>query len=109
VKELSKRLPVISGALLVASASGLTQQVTGTPGSPSATTTIDGRYIPAPPQPFNGEIELNALQSKTAWPARIVPLKGAPNILLIMTDDVGLRCAEHGWRCHSDADTPTRC
>ena len=65
------------------------QQVTGTPGSPGATTTIDGRYLPAPPQPFQGQIELNALQSKPAWPARIVPPKGAPNILLIMTDDVG--------------------
>ncbi len=67
----------------------LGQQVTGTPGSPDATTTIDGRYIPAPPQPFQGQIGLNALQSKAAWPARIVPPKGAPNILLIMTDDVG--------------------
>jgi len=65
------------------------QQTTGVPGSPSATTSIDGRYLPAPPQPFDGSIELNALQSKAAWPARIVPPKGAPNILLIMTDDVG--------------------
>ncbi|MBV8571512.1 MAG: sulfatase-like hydrolase/transferase [Acidobacteriaceae bacterium] len=65
------------------------QQVTGTPGSPTTTTTIDGRYIPAPPQKFEGEIGLNALESKPAWPARVVPPKGAPNILLIMTDDVG--------------------
>jgi len=65
------------------------QQITGTPGSPSATTTIDGRYLPPPPQPFQGEINLNALQSKPAWPARVVPPQGAPNILLIMTDDVG--------------------
>ena len=36
-----------------------------------------------------GEINLNAAQSKPAWPARVVPPKGAPNILLIMTDDVG--------------------
>jgi len=68
---------------------GEAQQSTGIPGSPDATTTIDGRYLPAPPQPFQGQIELNALQSKPAWPARIVPPKGAPNILLIMTDDVG--------------------
>jgi hypothetical protein len=67
----------------------MAQQTTGTPGSPSATTTIDGRYLPAPAQPFQGQIELNALQSKPAWPARVVPPKGAPNILLIMTDDVG--------------------
>ena len=61
-------------------------QITGTP---DATTTIDGRYLPPPPQPFQGQIELNAAQSKPSWPARVVPPKGAPNILLIMTDDVG--------------------
>ena len=65
------------------------QQTTGVPGSPSATTTIDGRYLPAPPAPFGGEINLNAAQSKSYWPPRVVPPKGAPNILLIMTDDVG--------------------
>jgi arylsulfatase A-like enzyme len=65
------------------------QQTTGTPGSPSATTTIDGRYLPPQPQPFQGQINLNVDQSKPAWPARVVPPKGAPNILLIMTDDVG--------------------
>src|SRR5215510_16440072 len=65
------------------------QQTTGTPGSPGATTTIDGRYIPPPPQPFEGEINPNAAQSKPYWPARVVPPKGAPNVLLIMTDDVG--------------------
>src|SRR5215831_17697160 len=64
-------------------------QTTGVPGSPDATTTIDGRYIPPPPQKFQGDIKLNAMQSTPAWPARVVPPKGAPNILLIMTDDVG--------------------
>ena len=42
------------------------QQTTGVPGSPAATTTIDGRYLPPPPPPFQGEINLNALQSKPA-------------------------------------------
>src|SRR5271169_1876776 len=65
------------------------QVTTGVPGSPDATTTIDGRYLPPPPQKFEGQINLNASQSKPAWPARVVPPKGAPNILLIMTDDVG--------------------
>jgi hypothetical protein len=65
------------------------QTITGTPGSPDATTTIDGRYIPPPPQKFDGQINLNAAQSKPAWPARVVPPKGAPNIVLILTDDVG--------------------
>src|SRR6478609_4026678 len=75
--------------LLLAAAPAGAQQVTGTPGAPDATTTIDGRYLPPPPQPFTGQIELNAAQSAPAWPARVVPPKGAPNILLIMTDDVG--------------------
>jgi len=74
---------------LAGSALATAQEVSGNPGSPSATTSIDGRYIPPPPQPFQGQIELNALQSKPFWPARVVPPKGAPNILLIMTDDVG--------------------
>jgi len=65
------------------------RETTGAPGSPDATTTIDGRYLPPPPQSFKGKIELNAAQSTPAWPARVVPPEGAPNILLIMTDDVG--------------------
>jgi arylsulfatase len=71
----------------------LAQEITGTPGSPDATTTIDGRYLPSPPAPFGGVIEPNAYQSKPYWPARVVPPKGAPNILLIMTDDVGFGAA----------------
>jgi arylsulfatase A-like enzyme len=65
------------------------QEIHGTPGAPDSTITIDGHVLPPPPQPFKGEIELNAAQSKPYWPASVVPPKGAPNILLIMTDDVG--------------------
>jgi hypothetical protein len=83
-------LPAVPLKAQQASASpGTSQQVTGTPGSPDATTTIDGRYLPPPPQKFEGSIQLNADQSKPSWPMRIVPPKNAPNILLIMTDDVG--------------------
>jgi arylsulfatase A-like enzyme len=64
-------------------------QTTGTPGSPDATVTIDGKQIPPPPMPFGGVIKESALDSKPWWPPRIVPPKGAPNILLIMTDDQG--------------------
>jgi arylsulfatase len=64
-------------------------QSTGEPGSPSATTMIDGRYLPNPQPKFGGEINLNAKDSKPWWAPRVVPPKGAPNILLIMTDDVG--------------------
>src|SRR5215469_14617989 len=67
----------------------LAQQTTGVPGAPDATTTIDGKYLPPPPPKFGGEIGLQASQSKPYWPARIVPPKDAPNVLLIMTDDQG--------------------
>jgi hypothetical protein len=79
-------------ALLFVPLSGITahaQQTTGTPGSPSATTTIDGKYLPNPLPKFGGTINLDAAQSKPYWPPQIVPPKGAPNVLLIMTDDQG--------------------
>jgi len=65
------------------------QQVTGQLGSPSATTTIDGKQLPPPPPKFGGVIKESAKDSTPWWPPRIVPPKGAPNVLLIMTDDQG--------------------
>jgi arylsulfatase len=70
-----------------------TEQPAPAPGSPSATRTLDGRYLPNPPPAFGGEITPNALQSKAYWPPRTVPPKGAPNVLLIMTDDTGFGAA----------------
>src|SRR5215471_13388247 len=64
-------------------------QTTGTPGSPGATTTISGKQLPPPDPKFGGVIKDGALQSKAWWAPRIVPPKQAPNVLLIMTDDVG--------------------
>jgi arylsulfatase len=64
-------------------------ETTGTPGSPSATTTISGDELPAPDPKFGGVIKDDALSSKYWWAPRIVPPKKAPNILLIMTDDSG--------------------
>jgi arylsulfatase A-like enzyme len=65
------------------------QHVTGVPGSPSATMTISGKQLPAPPPKFGGKIERTTAGSKPYWPPRIEPPKGAPNVLLIMTDDSG--------------------
>src|SRR4029077_6645963 len=75
--------------LAVATSTYAQVQTTGTPGSPSATTTIDGKQLPPPPMPFGGVIKESALYSKPWRSPRIVPQKGAPNILLIMTDDQG--------------------
>ncbi|WP_457584791.1 arylsulfatase [Ensifer canadensis] len=65
------------------------QGVTGSPGSPSATSTIDGQSLPAAPPAFGGTINLDAKDSTPWWPPTVVPPKGAPNVLLIMTDDAG--------------------
>jgi arylsulfatase len=65
------------------------QQVTGTVGSASATTSITGKQLPPPDPAFGGVIKQNALQSTPWWPPRVVAPKGAPNVLLIITDDAG--------------------
>jgi arylsulfatase len=72
-----------------AAAHAVAQPAPQQPGSPDATIVIEGKQLPAPPQSFGGKIEPLAQNSKPFWPARIVPPKGAPNVLLIMTDDVG--------------------
>jgi arylsulfatase len=68
---------------------GFAKEVTGELGSPAATTTIDGKQLPAPAPAFGGVIKEDALQSKPWWAPRVVPPKQAPNILLIMLDDAG--------------------
>jgi arylsulfatase A-like enzyme len=82
-------LALSAATLLVISGVPGLAQTTGVPGSPSATTTIDGKYLPPPPAPFGGTINLDAKDSKPYWPPTVVPPKSAPNVLLIMTDDQG--------------------
>ena len=85
----SRLLSALALVLGIGAHSASAQHVTGTPGSPSATTTISGKQLPAPQPPFGGIIKDGALQSKPWWAPRIVPPKGAPNVLLIITDDAG--------------------
>ena len=81
---------VVVLAIITSAAPSLrAQQKTGAPCSADATTTVDPKYVPPPPQDFRGEINMDAKNSKPCWPARVVPPKGAPNVLLIMTDDQG--------------------
>ena len=63
--------------------------VRGTLGSPSATINIDGKMLPPNPLPFGGVLNESVATSKVWWPPRVVPPDGAPNVLLIMTDDQG--------------------
>src|SRR5947207_15464248 len=81
---------MLAAAVMAAAPSARAQiQTTGTPGSPSATSTISGNQLPAPDPKFGGVIKDGALQSKAWWAPRVVPPKQAPNILPIMTDDSG--------------------
>jgi len=83
------QLAVALSVYLLAVAAANAQQISGVPGSANATVTLDGKQLPPPPMPFRGVIKESALDSKPYWPPRVVPPKGAPNILLIMTDDQG--------------------
>src|SRR5512143_2307573 len=90
VMKLNAVSTTISMALTAAcAATTMGQQVYGTLGSPSATTTLDGKQLPPPDPKFGGVINEKASESKAWWAPRVVPPKGAPNVLLIMTDDSG--------------------
>src|SRR5216684_2546746 len=89
---MTKRTTMLSLSFLLSASylpEAMAQTINGTPGSPSATITIDGKQLPPPPTKFGGVINQSAKDSKPWWPPRVVPPKGAPNILLIMTDDQG--------------------
>src|SRR5271166_2692027 len=75
-----------SDAAPPAAAEGVIQ---GVPGSPNATVSINGRVLPPTPPAFGGVIKETAKESTSWWPPRVVPPEGAPNVLLIMTDDQG--------------------
>jgi arylsulfatase len=65
------------------------QQLRGEPGSPSAVQFPNSRVLPQPSAPFAGTINPSARDSMPAWPPTIGAPEGAPNVLLIITDDVG--------------------
>jgi arylsulfatase A-like enzyme len=83
---------MLAAATLLAlgcAAASAQQVTTGVLGSPGATTTIDGKQLPPPDPRFGGVIKEKASESTPWWAPRVVPPKGAPNVLLIMTDDEG--------------------
>ncbi len=88
IRGLTSAVLIFFGALSAA-CFAVAQQVNGTLGSPSATTTVSNKQLPAPDPKFGGVIKNGALQSKPFWAPRVVPPKGAPNVLLIITDDAG--------------------
>ena len=67
LRRHSVRLAVTASLAALLAAPALAQQVTGTLGSPSATTTIPNSQLPAPDPRFGGVIKNDALQSKAWW------------------------------------------
>jgi hypothetical protein len=49
--------------------------------------------LPKPQVPFKGHINLDAKNSEMDFPKAVTPPKGAPNVLLVMLDDVGFGAA----------------
>ena len=86
---VSPMLGLVVVAMLFATPVMAQVQTTGVPGSPNATTTIGGKQLPPPPGEFGGVIKESAADSKQYWPPKVVPPKGAPNVLLIIVDDAG--------------------
>jgi len=90
VYRIVKRGVALSALVLLATMPlAMAQQIRGTPGTPSAVVTPQGLQLPPPTQPFGGLIMPNAMDSEPAWPAQTMPPERAPNVLLILTDDVG--------------------
>ncbi len=88
MKPLGAILPALA-LILTTALPAMSQGTTGIPGSPDATAPISGKQLPPPDPKFGGVIKDGALQSKAWWSPRTVPPKGAPNVLLIITDDSG--------------------
>jgi arylsulfatase len=85
-KYLSLVVLAFGGVLgwLAASGRFTLAQVTTTP--PASGSSV---ILPRPGQPFKGKIGRTAKDSTPDFPKPLAAPKGAPNVLLIMTDDVG--------------------
>jgi len=60
--------------------------------------------LPKPQAPFNGHISLDAKKSEMDFPKAVTAPKGAPNVLLVMLDDVGFGASS---TFGGPANTPT--
>ncbi len=73
-------------------------------GATVASSAVGQDVLPAPSPPFKGQIGLSASDSKSDFPKQIQAPKGAPNIVVILLDDVGYGASStFGGPC----DTPT--
>jgi arylsulfatase len=82
--EISRRRLLGSASLLAASAAA-----SGALRQPAAAATDDGSVLPRPRPPFGGKIERTLKGSTPDFPKMYEAPAGSPNVLLILTDDVG--------------------
>src|SRR5262245_49431097 len=87
--RLTRRKLLSGSALLALTTPGAYAQLRGTPGAPNAVVFPNSRVLPTPTPPFAGTIRPNARDSTAAWPPAVAAPENAPNVLLILTDDVG--------------------
>ena len=76
-------------ALLVSTAFVEPASAQDTSISPTAAERRDVTSLPYPDPQFHGQIGRTTADSKADFPQPVAAPKGAPNILLILTDDVG--------------------
>src|SRR5262245_17674949 len=89
---LAAVIMIAAGALLGwLAASGRLALALDQPAQPNAATrpSAGGDVLPKPPEPFHGTINLRAKDSKSDFPQPVKAPAGAPNILLVLLDDVG--------------------
>ncbi|MGI9272277.1 MAG: arylsulfatase [Woeseiaceae bacterium] len=65
---------------------------------------VDRTILPLPDPEFKGKIEISLQDSTPDWPEAVKPPEGAPNVLIIMGDDVGFG---HMGSFGGPAETPT--
>jgi hypothetical protein len=65
------------------------ETVASTTGNTVAPGAFDRTILPILPHAFAGTVDTNASQSKPDFPVEVEAPAGAPNVLLILTDDVG--------------------
>jgi arylsulfatase A-like enzyme len=79
----SQCVAMLSAVLLASSA------ITPAHAQKPAAAAADGSVLPRPPQTFRGKLAPTEQASTPSYPSPIRAPQGAPNILLVMTDDVG--------------------
>lgn len=56
------------------------------------------QVLPRPPEPFAGKIDPDKGKSTPAWPKQAKAAPGAPNVVVVLLDDVGFAQSSTFWR-----------